>query len=74
MPDLRKYRRQTNSRLILGALFLLFFVGDGLIYILYGGRAAIMGMLCIGLGIVPIIIIVLFLWVIEAIVKRSNPS
>jgi hypothetical protein len=33
--DLRKYIRQTNVRLVVGALVLLFVVGDGLIYLFY---------------------------------------
>ena len=37
--DLRKYGRQTNIRLVAGALLLLFVIGDGLIYLIYGSGA-----------------------------------
>ena len=45
MRDLRRYANQTNFRLIVGGLLLLFIVGDGLIYIIYGSAAAISGLL-----------------------------
>lgn len=65
--DLRKYARQTNTRLIVGALALLFLVGDGLIYLLYGKSAAFMGLLCLLAGIIPIaltlIILALLNWI-----------
>ncbi len=52
--DLRKYARQTNVRLTVGALLLLFLVGDGLIYLIYGEGAAVFGLLCILAAFVPI--------------------
>ena len=59
MRDLRKYARQTNTRLIIGGILLLVFVGGGLIYLIYGGGAAITGLLCIFAGLVPILLIFL---------------
>jgi len=73
MPkDLRQYMRQTNTRLILGGIVLLFLVGDGLIYLFYGQYAAVMGLLCIGAGLVPILLIILYLALMEWILKISN--
>jgi hypothetical protein len=72
--DLRKYARQTNTHLIFGRLLLLFVLGDGLILIFYGKSAALMGLLCLGLGLVPVIAILIALWILEVIVKRSNSS
>ncbi len=72
--DLRKYMRDTNARLIIGGVLLLFLVGDGLILWIYGPGAAVMGLLCIGLGMAPILIIMLILWIMEWIVKRANPD
>ncbi len=72
MGDLRKYARQTNLRLIVGALLLVFLVGDGLIYLVYGAGAALMGFLCLLGGLVPIILIVAFLALMDWIVKRAN--
>ena len=70
--DLRKYRRQTTIRLIVGGLFLLFIVGDGLIYFIYGQAAAISGLACIGLGMIPLAAILIFFWVIDWIVRRAR--
>jgi hypothetical protein len=52
--DLRQYSRQTNVRLIIGFIILLFIVGDGLIYWFYGQGAALFGLVCIMAGLVPI--------------------
>jgi hypothetical protein len=70
--DLRKYARQTNFRLIVGALLLLFIVGDGLIYAIYGSSAAVTGLLCILGGLVPVGLIVLALLLLDWITKRAN--
>lgn len=72
--DLRKYASQTNIRLIVGGLLLLFIVGGGLIYLFYGPGAALTGVLCLLVGLVPIVLIVLFLWLLDWIVKRANPD
>ncbi len=70
--DLRKYMRDTNARLIAGALLLLFIVGDGLIWVIYGPGAAVMGLLCILAALVPIVLILLLLALSDWIVKRAN--
>ncbi len=72
MQDLRKYASQTTFRLILGGLIILLVVGEGLIWIIYGGPAALMGLLCIGAGLIPVIIIVIILAVMEKIVKNQR--
>jgi hypothetical protein len=69
--DLRHYARQTNLRLIIGFMLLLFIVGDGLIYIFYGRNAALMGLLCLLAGLSPLVLILLTLWLIDW-VTRSN--
>ena len=43
MKDLREYAKQTNVRLALGAFILLFVVGVGLIWLIYGENAAGLG-------------------------------
>ncbi len=68
--DLRKYARQTNLRLIAGGLLLLFIVGDGLIYLFYGPRAALGGLMCLVVGLVPLILIWVLFFVLEALTKR----
>jgi hypothetical protein len=70
--DLRKYARQTGVRLTAGALLLLFIVGDGLIYFIYGKSAAIFGLLCILAGMVPIILTIGVLLLVDWARKRLN--
>jgi hypothetical protein len=70
--DLRDYARQTNFRLIVGGIFLLFLIGDGLIYLIYGPSAAVSGLICLGVGLFPILLIMASLAVIDWIVKRAN--
>ncbi|NOT04784.1 MAG: hypothetical protein HOP27_09325 [Anaerolineales bacterium] len=70
--DLRSYMKDTNVRLVVGALALLFIVGDGLIWIIYGFGAAVMGLLCMLGAFVPIGLIFLLLNLSDWIVKRAN--
>jgi len=70
--DLRKYAEQTNIRLIIGGLALLFIVGLGLIYIFYGPGAAMSGMLCILVGLIPLILIWMLFFIMEKITKRAQ--
>jgi hypothetical protein len=72
--NLRRYARQTNLRLIAGGLLLLFTVGLGLIYAIYGPGAALTGLLCLVLGLSPILLITAALWGLEWIVKRSEEA
>lgn len=70
--DLRSYMKDTNIRLIVGALALLFIIGDGLIWIIYGFGAAVMGMLCMLGAFVPIGLILLLLNLSDWILKRAG--
>jgi hypothetical protein len=70
--DLRKYVRETNVRIVVGALLLLFIVGLGLIWIIYGFGAAVSGFLCLLGALVPIGLIFLALYGLDWIVKRAN--
>ena len=70
--DLRAYARNTNVRLGVGAFFLLFVIGIGLIYLIYGGEAALLGFFCLLAAMVPILLILLFLWITDWIVKRAG--
>ncbi|HIE24995.1 MAG TPA: hypothetical protein EYP74_03235 [Anaerolineales bacterium] len=70
--DLRKYAENTSIQLSVGAFLLLFIVGEGLIYFIYGKSAALMGLLCLLAGVSPILIIVLFMVLLNWIVKRAN--
>jgi len=69
---MRKYARQTNFRLIAGALGLLFIVGDGLIYLIYGSSAALMGLLCLLIGMTPVVLVTLIILFLDWVSKRAN--
>ncbi len=72
--DLRNYAKQTNTRLLIGGITLLFIVGDGLIYLFYGQQAALLGLICLLAGLSPLLIIWLLLLLVEWIVKRADES
>ena len=68
--DLRAYARSTQIRLIAGGLALILIVGVGLISILYGFEAGLFGLICILIGLGPILLIALWLLGFEKIVQR----
>ena len=70
--DLRKYMRDTNVRLVAAAILMLFIVGVGLIWLIYGFGAAVTGFLCILAAFIPIGLIFLALFGMDWIVKRAN--
>ena len=72
--DLRKYARQTNVRLGVGAVLVLLIVGSGLIYFIYVPSAAVTGLLCLFAGLSPIVLIVLALALLDWIQKRADRS
>jgi hypothetical protein len=70
--DLRHYARQTSVQLFVGFLLILLIVGEGLIYLLYGPNAAMVGLLCIAGGLAPIILIAIFFLIVQWILKRAE--
>ena len=70
--DLRQYARQTNIRLFVGFLLLLFVLGDGLIYVIYGRGAATFGLICLLVGLMPLLLIWLALWGIELLTRMAD--
>lgn len=74
MRDLRKYAKQTNVRLLVGAFFLLFVVGIGLIWLIYGKAAAGMGLTCLLAALIPVLLIFGFFAIIDWILKRARPE
>jgi len=70
--DLRKYAHQTNVRLVVGALLLIFIVGDGLIFLIYGPGTALVGLLCLLAGMVPVLIIFLVMIILDWIAKHAD--
>lgn len=49
--DLRKHQRQTERNLIVGGFVILFVVGGGLVWYLYGFRATVLSWVCLGSGL-----------------------
>jgi multisubunit Na+/H+ antiporter MnhB subunit len=74
MKDLREYTKQTNVRLALGAFILLFVVGVGLIWLIYGEGAAGLGFACLLAALFPVVLILLVFVAIEWILKRARPK
>lgn len=74
MRDLRKYSKQTGVRLGVGAFLLLFVVGGGLIWLIYGAPAAGLGLTCLLAALVPVALILGVLLVMDWIVKRARPE
>lgn len=71
--DLRKYSSQTTLRLVLGGAAVALLVGGGLVYLIYGpGGTAGFILACAGIALFPIVLILIFLFVIDWIVKRAN--
>lgn len=70
--DLRKYAKNTNRLLLVGFIFILFVVGDGLIYLIFGRNAAITGLVCILGGLFPILLIFGLLYLIDAVARKAN--
>ena len=71
---MKEFARQTNVRLIGGALILLFGVGLLLIYVVYGRGAALVGLLCLLGALIPIGLILGSLYAMDWIVKRARPK
>jgi hypothetical protein len=70
--DLRRFARQTQARLILGGLLILFLVGGGLIWFFYGRQPALMGLACLVLGLSPLLLIWIALTFIGWLAKRLD--
>lgn len=67
MSDLRKYARQTQLRMLIGLGVLVLGVGEGLIYLLYGRGAALLGLICLAGAALPIIAVVVVLKIMEGL-------
>jgi len=70
--DLREYAKRTNVQLAAGAFVLLFIFGLGLIWLIYGRGAAIIGFLCLLGALVPVALILLALFGMDWIVKNAR--
>jgi hypothetical protein len=72
LTNLGDYASQTKFRLVFWFILILFFVGIGLIWVFFGRNAALFGFLCLlGAG-VPIGLIALSLFGLDAIIKKPK--
>ncbi len=72
--DLRKYHRQTNTQLIAGAILLLFVIGGGLVYLIWGSSMTVSTLLCMGAALIPVGLIISIFWILDWIVKRARKN
>ena len=70
--NLRDYARNTKTRLVVGFLALVFLVGDGLIFLLYGKEAGIFGLVCLLGALIPVLLIFIFLVIADRVVKKNQ--
>lgn len=67
----RAHRARTDRNLLLGFFALLFIVGGGLIWYLYGAGAAALGVACMALGAVLVGVLALVMMGLEWLSKRE---
>ena len=72
--DLRKYSRDTNVRLGVGAFLLLLIVGGGLVWAIYGAGAGGMALTCLFAGGMAILLIIAVFFAIDWILGRARPK
>ena len=70
--DLRKYARQTDVQLLIGFFVLLIVVGLGLIFFIWGAGAAISGLICVGVALVPVLVVLGVIWVLDNLARRAR--
>lgn len=71
--DPRRHWGQTQARLIVGGLAVLIIVGGGLVWLLYGGSAAITAVLCLLVAAGVLGVLWLLLTLLERWVKEEEP-
>ena len=72
IKDLRKYARQTDMRLLIGFFILLIVVGLGLIFFLWGAGAAISGLICVGVALLPVLAVLGVVWILDYLARRAR--
>ena len=70
--DLRKYARQTDMQLIIGFVVLLIVVGLGLIFFIWGAGAAISGLICVGVALLPVLAVLGVVWILDYLARRAR--
>jgi hypothetical protein len=64
--DPQRHSRQTQARLIVAGLALLFVVGGGLVWLLYGDVAAVSAVACLSVAVG----LIGLLWLLLALLER----
>jgi len=59
-------------RLVLGGLAIVLIVGNVLIWVFYGNAAAQMSLMCMGVVLIPVLLIAVILWVMGWIVRKER--
>lgn len=67
--DQRRYRRQTENRMLISVLLMLVLGGGGLIWLVFGRNAALSSMLCLIPGAIVIAVLWLFLGGLERLTR-----
>jgi hypothetical protein len=70
--DLRKYAKQTNMQLIIGLIVLLVTVGLGLIFLFWGTGAAVTGLICVGVALVPVLAVLGVVWILDRLARKAR--
>lgn len=70
--DLREYSRQTDRRLVIGALLILFIVGGGLIWWFYGAGGAGLGATCLLAALSPVVLITAVFFAADWILRHAG--
>jgi len=70
--NLHEYASQTNRRLVIGVLLILFSIGLGLIWWFYGRGAALLGFICLMGAFIPIGLIILMIFGLDYFLKKTK--
>ena len=70
--DLREYSKQTDRRLIFGALLILLVIGGGLIWYFYGAGGAGLGLTCVLAALSPVILILAVFLAADWILRHAG--
>jgi hypothetical protein len=70
--DLRKYARQTDMQLIIGFIVLLIVVGLGLIFFIWGAGAAVSGLICVGVALLPVLAVLGVVWILDYLARKAR--
>ena len=70
--DLRKYAAKTTINLVIGGVLVLLVVGLGLIALIYGSPAALVGFICILGGLAVVGLITLAVFGLDYFLKKSG--